>query len=288
MLSAYKFLDTEISQNKRKFSATHVVEDIQTGCHHILKIASLKDEKAVNVLKNERLFTFASSSLQSSLKHWEEEGKFYLLKEFFEGENLLSFYKKLKRRERKKFLPQFLFSFSKLLDEVHNQHLLHLDIKPSNIIISGDINAFEVKLIDFGLAWRYMENSSTKRKSYYPFGHAAPELVLNVPELFVPQTDYYALGILMYELMEEELPFLHPNPVQSINLQLNLPLPTLSRKWRKYQGLLNKLTAKESFAKPPNQYTREQQGKVLLKGILKRYQNLGEMRKDLENIHSIA
>lgn len=288
MLQAYKLVKEGIPKGKRKFSSTRLVQEISSNKYFILKSAPLSDRKAIEVLRNEGQYQFSSLHLQSSLKHWIEGNQYYLLKEFVEGKPLDVFYKQLKRRERLRFVPCFLRSISRHLDELHNLNIVHLDLKATNIIIEGDVNDFEVKLIDFGLAWDFKKQRNLKRKSAYPFGHAAPELVLNVPELFCPQTDFYALGILMFELMEGKLPFMHANPIQSLNLQLNVELPSLSRKWKVYNPLLLKLTAKKAFHRPPNQLTRLEQTNVLKGGINARYESFMLMREDLENIYSIS
>ncbi|MDX1446481.1 protein kinase domain-containing protein [Lishizhenia sp.] len=274
-------------QGKRKFSSTRLVQEISSGEYFILKSTPLIDRKAVETLRNEGKYQFESPNLQSSLKYWIENNQYYLLKEYIKGVGLITFYKALKRKEKRKFIPRFLTGVSKLLDELHVQKIVHLDLKPTNIIIEGSVNDFSVKLIDFGMAWDLKTDVFDKRKSSYPFGHAAPELILNEPALFVPQTDYYALGILLYEMMEGEIPFLHSNPIQSLNLQLNMALPALSRKWKAYQTILNKLTAKQAFHRPPNQLPRLEQKRVLEQGIELRYENLKMMRRDLENIYPV-
>lgn len=288
MLALFEILEENQTAQQRKFALTQIVKDKASGDKFVLKSAPLLDTKALSILKNEANYSFENDRLQSSLKSWEEEGQFYVLKEYLSGEPLSSFYKSIRRRKRKFFVVQLMQQLSLLLDEIHALGLVHLDIKPSNIIIEGSSEDLKVKIIDFGLTWNYQTPSKVKRKSYYPFGRSAPELILNAQEILLPATDYYALGILLYELMEGELPLQHANPVQSINMQLNLPLDKLSWKWRKFQHLVDRLTAKEAFKRPPIQLSSLDQYQVLFKGIKKRYNNLDLLRADLENIYSVS
>jgi hypothetical protein len=110
-------------------------------------------------------------------------------------------------------LSQICFS----LEEAHEKGLVHRDIKPSNIMIEGQ----HAKLLDFGIAKKIAPDSEpsdaiSRADSFYgTYEYAAPELW--APKDFGdvgPETDIYALGILMYELLAGTLPFVASDPFE--------------------------------------------------------------------------
>jgi serine/threonine protein kinase/DNA-binding SARP family transcriptional activator/WD40 repeat protein len=89
------------------------------------------------------------------------------------------------------------------LEHAHAQGIVHRDIKPENVMIAADGMA---RLMDFGLASRKVDvpgasEGGTAGTLYY----MAPELLRG--ETPSPQSDLYALGVLIYELLTGKLPF---------------------------------------------------------------------------------
>lgn len=83
---------------------------------------------------------------------------------------------------------------NELLDALaylHGKRMLHLDLKPSNILITN--NGHHVKLVDLGFAWTdgYMHDAGFSRD------YCAPEQLANKVEQISPATDIYALGKIM-------------------------------------------------------------------------------------------
>ncbi len=91
------------------------------------------------------------------------------------------------------------------LDALHRQHVIHLDIKPSNILFrpSG-----EAVLIDFGLSRHTQLPDLMQEEFRLPYGTApymAPEQLLGVRH--DPRSDQFALGVLLYFFSTGERPF---------------------------------------------------------------------------------
>ncbi|HNV68393.1 MAG TPA: protein kinase, partial [Candidatus Ozemobacteraceae bacterium] len=87
----------------------------------------------------------------------------------------------------------------------HQKKIIHLDLKPSNVMI--DQNG-QIKIIDFGIAipmQTQKENSFALGTAYY----MAPEQ-FEFDRTFTPETDVYALGIMLWELLTGKVPFSEP------------------------------------------------------------------------------
>lgn len=110
------------------------------------------------------------------------------------------------------------------LHSVHSQDVIHLDLKPGNIIIrpSG-----EAVLIDFGLAHHGHYPDLLAEEWNRPIGSApyiAPEQVLGMRS--DPRSDVFALGVILYELATGTLPYGNPRSPAALKKRLwKDPLP---------------------------------------------------------------
>src|SRR5215467_2019603 len=83
------------------------------------------------------------------------------------------------------------------LHEIHLQHVIHLDLKPSNVILRGN----DAVLIDFGLSRHDQLPDLVQEEAEGPVGtgaYIAPEQVLG--ERADPRSDLFALGVILYLL----------------------------------------------------------------------------------------
>ena len=91
------------------------------------------------------------------------------------------------------------------LDDLHRQHVVHLDIKPSNIMFRPD---GEAVLIDFGLSHHDQLPDLMQEEFRIPFGTApymSPEQLRGIRN--DPRSDLFALGVLLYFFSTGERPF---------------------------------------------------------------------------------
>ncbi len=82
------------------------------------------------------------------------------------------------------------------LDDIHRQHVIHLDIKPSNILFRP---TGEAVLADFGLSHHLQLPDLMQEEFRLPYGTApymAPEQLMGARN--DPRTDQFALGVLLY------------------------------------------------------------------------------------------
>jgi eukaryotic-like serine/threonine-protein kinase len=115
------------------------------------------------------------------------------------------------------------------LDSLHRQNVIHLDLKPSNILFrpSG-----EAVLIDFGLSHHTQLPDLMAEQFRLPYGTApymAPEQVLGVRNY--RRSDIFALGVLMYFFATAVRPFGDPQSLKGLKERLwRDPVPP--RRWR--------------------------------------------------------
>ncbi|MGA3308744.1 MAG: bifunctional serine/threonine-protein kinase/universal stress protein [Xanthobacteraceae bacterium] len=91
------------------------------------------------------------------------------------------------------------------LDDVHRQHVIHLDVKPSNIMFRPTGDAV---LLDFGLSHHDQLPDLVQEEFRLPFGTApymSPEQLLNIRN--DPRSDLFALGALLYFFSTGVRPF---------------------------------------------------------------------------------
>jgi serine/threonine protein kinase len=110
------------------------------------------------------------------------------------------------------------------LHELHRQHVVHLDIKPSNILFRADGTAV---LIDFGLSRHDHLPDLLDEEFTLPMGtgpYMSPEQVQFVRN--DPRSDIFALGVMLYHFSTGERPFGAPNSVGGLRKRLYVdPVP---------------------------------------------------------------
>ena len=110
------------------------------------------------------------------------------------------------------------------LHDLHRQEVVHLDVKPSNVIVRPDGTAV---LVDFGLARHAHYPDLLAEEFRHPVGsppYMAPEQVLGLRS--DPRSDVFALGAVLYELATGALPFGAPTTVAGLRKRLwRDPLP---------------------------------------------------------------
>jgi eukaryotic-like serine/threonine-protein kinase len=124
----------------------------------------------------------------------------YLVMEYVDGKNLYDHMTTVTGPLPLQNVALLLNEVLSALTYVHDRKLIHLDIKPSNIMLS---NSNAVKLVDFGIS---QDKKSTV--SEQPIGSPAymsPEQVEDQTVDF--QSDIYSTGITMFELLTGSLPF---------------------------------------------------------------------------------
>ena len=140
------------------------------------------------------------------LEVFKQNNTVYIVMEFISGHSL-----KHKVEQQgvlsEENLKKIIFVIGQALDYIHGKNILHLDIKPGNILIDSNNNP---KLIDFGISKKYdlsndQETSSTLLAASK--GYASIEQYDSEgTQVFSPCPDIYSLGATMYYLLTGQVP----------------------------------------------------------------------------------
>lgn len=198
----------------------------------------------------------------------DEDGLYYFVMEYIDGLDLgelLSQYAAKGELMPHDDVLRIGRAVASALDYAHEKGVIHRDVKPLNVLVAGD---GRVVLADFGLAMDVHKGS--RGKTFGSSLYIAPEQARRSADA-VPQSDLYALGVMLYEMLTGTVPFNDPSPAIVALQHLNLPPP------------------------PPRQFNpnlSEETEAVLLKALSKspeeRYQTGSELIEALERTLEIG
>jgi serine/threonine protein kinase/tetratricopeptide (TPR) repeat protein len=141
------------------------------------------------------------------------------------------------------------------LDYAHRQGIVHCDIKPSNIMIDGEGNAF---VTDFGLAQLVAGSSGDKL-------FTATGAIMGTPEYIAPEqaqgkeidqrADIYALGVLLFELLTGQLPYVADHPMATIIMHTQEPIPKVTTSQPNLPAAVDEVITRMMAKAPQDRYT---------------------------------
>lgn len=130
----------------------------------------------------------------------EENGIYYIVMELVEGITLKKYIEKKARLSVKESVT-IAIQVSMGIEAAHNNHIIHRDIKPQNIIISRD---GKVKVTDFGIAKAATSNTITSNVMG-SVHYTSPEQARG--GYSDEKSDIYSLGITLFEMLTGRVPF---------------------------------------------------------------------------------
>ncbi|BDZ66200.1 Stk1 family PASTA domain-containing Ser/Thr kinase [Agromyces mangrovi Wang et al. 2018] len=148
----------------------------------------------------------------------------YLVMEYLPGitlRDLLRDYTKLTPEQSVDIMDAVLSG----LASAHKAGIVHRDLKPENVLLADD---GRIKLGDFGLARAASANTSTGQALLGTIAYLSPELVTR--GVADARSDIYAVGILLYEMLTGEQPYVGEAPMQIAYQHANDTVPTPSSK----------------------------------------------------------
>jgi serine/threonine protein kinase len=140
----------------------------------------------------------------------------------------------------------YLRAIAEALRVIHVFGILHRDLKPANVMLREDNSPV---LIDFGLARRSMDDIGTTGigqvlgSPYYISPEQAQGLRVDA------RTDLYSLGVMFYEMLTGQRPYLGRSAMAIMSQHSASPVPQLPEATAAQQPLLDRLMAKQQSAR---------------------------------------
>lgn len=195
--------------------------DLATNATALKRFA--QEAKAASSLKHTNIATVSDYGLT--------EGGFpYFVMDLLDGKSLQELI------AEKQAIPwqqavEFGIQISDAMAYAHSQGIYHRDLKPANIMISPTAKGDErATVVDFGIAKFANETQDAQKitQTGEVFGsplYMSPEQCTGKP--LDGRSDVYSFGCLMFEMLTGKVPFIGPNAVATILMQINDPPPSL-------------------------------------------------------------
>jgi PAS domain S-box-containing protein len=166
-----------------------------------------------------------SRSFRAPVTTGREDGFFYLVRPSVEG---ISLAERLSRGPLS--IASALRVGTNLLDalqQAHDNHVLHRDVKPANVIVDDSETVERVVLIDFGFARSPTLDSDVRDQRVGTARYLAPEAAGLLEREVDERSDLYAFGVVLFECIAGRPPFESSDVGQLLRMHLNAPPPAL-------------------------------------------------------------
>ena len=181
---------------------------------------------------------------------WRDQDGAYLVMRYMRGGSL---------KELLEQSPLSLESCALLVDQIssalffaHQHQVVHRDIKPGNLLMDDDGNAF---LADFGIAKDLQkpgENETSKDAVVGTLDYLSPEQARG--EIVSPRSDIYSLSVVVYEILEGKHPFHEFSRIERLFKHINDPLPYIETLSDDIRDDVNDVIQKASAKDPTMRY----------------------------------
>lgn len=221
--------------------AVFLAEDTQLERSVALKVPKVPKSGAENLLRRMKMEAKALAKIDNPhiCKIYDfgiiDECHFIAM-EYIDGEDLKSIFKRVGKQRKPIEAIQVTIQLAKALNAAHEKGVIHRDLKPENVMRKRN---GQLVIMDFGLARQVQVSANAERtQGGAILGSAAymsPEQASGRPELVDARSDLYALGVMLFEMLTGEWPFIG-NAIEIMGqkatqkppspIQLNPVLPT--------------------------------------------------------------
>lgn len=192
----------------------------------------------------------------------------YIIEDFIEGETLNTILEE-KGAQPQELVIEWAMQICEALEYLHTRKpaIIYRDMKPSNVMLRPDGN---IKIIDFGIAREYKEQSSADTISLGTRGYAAPEQFGGKGQTDA-RTDIYCLGVTLYHLVTghspcdppyEIYPIRHWNPQLDPGLEAIIEKCTQLNPQDRYESCAELLYALQHYQENGEAYRAKQKKKL--------------------------
>ena len=134
-----------------------------------------------------------------------DDGTPYLVMEYLRGQDLGVLLKNSREPLAVDYVVDIMLGVCAALRACHHVGIIHRDLKPANIFLCETDTGDEVKVLDFGVSKLALDGSITEDGQILGTPqYLSPE---QVEGRVVPESDQYALGMLLYACLTRELPY---------------------------------------------------------------------------------
>ncbi len=237
MASIYEAIDTRLDRKVAvKIMHPHLAQDDAFVSRFI------REAKAAAALSHPNIVAVQDQG-------WNQNGvpAVFLVMELIEGHTLREY---LNERGRFEIIDaiNYLTPILSALAAAHALGIVHRDIKPENILISKE---GRIKIADFGLARGELIGSTMTAESSVILGsvsYLSPEQVQR--GIADARSDVYAVGIVAFEMLIGEKPFIGDSPIQIAYMHVNQETPALRTKRKEIPEALETLIARATDRDP--------------------------------------
>jgi predicted ATPase/signal transduction histidine kinase len=207
------------------------------------------------------------------------QNSYALVMEDFGGISLQEFTRGEKINSLKDFFPIAL-QIVTTLEGLYRNRVIHKDIKPANILINPTTK--EIKLIDFSIA-SLLPRETQPAKSLNvlegTLAYISPEQTGRMNRLVDWRSDFYSLGVTLFELLAGELPFTSNDPMELVYCHLAKKPPLVSSINPAVPEVLANIVAKLMAKNAEERYQSALGLKYDLEKAWQNYQEAGEVVK---------
>lgn len=218
----------------------------------VLKSQFAEDEEFIRRFRREAHSAAAMShpNIVNIYDVGEEKNDYYIVMEYVEGQTLKEYIaanQRLSTEETVRILRQVTSAVA----HAHDNHIVHRDIKPQNILISPNGTA---KVTDFGISRAISDATITHTNSVLGSVHyLSPEQARGGYVTY--QSDLYSLGVVAYEMLTGHVPFTADTPVSIAIKHMQDTFPSVREKLPSVPQSLENLIMKAVAKDPQNRFT---------------------------------